>query len=121
MKIWQQLLRDNDPAGMPGDARLEPHDVDTLRHAAVAAARAPRDTSARWQQPLAMAAIIVLMIGVGVIAGRRVNMQEPRRSPVASPPVEAPAEQRQLQFSTPGGTRIIWVFNSEFDVKETIP
>ena len=28
---------------------------------------------------------------------------------------------RQLQFATPGGTRIIWVFDSEFEVKGTLP
>jgi hypothetical protein len=31
------------------------------------------------------------------------------------------AERRQLQFVTPGGTRIIWTFNSEFELSETLP
>jgi hypothetical protein len=29
--------------------------------------------------------------------------------------------RRQLQFATPGGTRIIWVFDSDFEVKGTLP
>ena len=34
----------------------------------------------------------------------------------------APApERQQLQFSTPGGTRIIWVFDPGFEVKGTLP
>jgi hypothetical protein len=33
---------------------------------------------------------------------------------------EASVPNRQLQFLTPGGTRIIWVFNSEFDLKATM-
>ena len=32
-----------------------------------------------------------------------------------------PAERRQLQFATPGGTRIIWTFDPDFSVKETDP
>ena len=40
---------------------------------------------------------------------------------VVSKPDDDRAETRQLQFATPGGTRIIWVFNSEFDLKESIP
>ena len=31
-------------------------------------------------------------------------------------PASAPAEVRQLQFATPGGTRIIWVFNPDFSL-----
>jgi hypothetical protein len=119
MNTWQQLLRDNDPAAAPSEGRLEPQEVDAIRRAAVAAAREPRAPSAGWYQPLAMAAIIVLMIGAGVLAGRRVEVQP--RGPSAAAIPEDPAEQRQLQFSTPGGTRIIWVFNPELDLKETIP
>lgn len=120
MNTWQQLLRDHDPAAGAHEARLEPHDVDALRRAAVAAAREAHPTPRGWYQPLAMAAIIVLMIGAGVIAGRRVEVQTPPPSAAATPS-DSPGEQRQLQFSTPGGTRIIWVFNSEFELKETIP
>jgi hypothetical protein len=35
---------------------------------------------------------------------------------------ESPAPARQqLHFSTPGGTRIIWVFDPGFEVKGTLP
>ena len=120
MNTWQQLLRDNDPAAGPNEARLEVPDVDAIRRAAVAAAREPRATPLRWQQPLAMAALIVLMIGTGVVAGRRAAVRDTLAPPTAAVPADSP-QQQQLQFSTPGGTRIIWVFNSEFDLRETIP
>jgi hypothetical protein len=120
MNTWQQLLRDNDPAAAPGDARLEACDADAIRRAAIAAAREPRPAPLRWQQPLAMAALIVLMIGTGVVAGRRAAVRDTSTGPAVTMPVGSP-QQQQLQFSTPGGTRIIWVFNSEFDLKETIP
>jgi hypothetical protein len=37
--------------------------------------------------------------------------------------VQAPTdgERRQLHFATPGGTRIIWVFDTDFEVKGTLP
>jgi hypothetical protein len=31
------------------------------------------------------------------------------------------AERQQLHFRTPGGTRIIWVFDSQFEAKGTLP
>jgi hypothetical protein len=39
--------------------------------------------------------------------------------PVA--PEQTESGKRQLQFATPGGTRIIWVFDSDFEVKGTLP
>jgi len=61
------------------------------------------------------------MVGAGLFAGRRAAEREHLIVPMG---LEAPApegERRQLQFSTPGGTRIIWVFDSEFQLKETLP
>jgi hypothetical protein len=120
MKTWQTLLREHDPAG---DARLPSHDIEAIRRAAAAAARETRPAAVQWQRPLAMAAVVVLMVGSGVIAGRRAASRQPAVAPAAEPsPAQAGAlEQRQLQFATPGGTRIIWVFNPEFDLKETTP
>jgi hypothetical protein len=117
MKTWQRLLRDHDPAG---DVRLTSDEATTIRAAAVAAAARARPSGISWQRPLAMAAILVLMIGSGVVAGRRAAERD-RQSAATAGPAAAPEERRQLQFSTPGGTRIIWVFNPEFDSKETTP
>jgi hypothetical protein len=30
-------------------------------------------------------------------------------------------DRRQLQFSTPGGTRIIWIFDQNFRLQESMP
>jgi hypothetical protein len=121
MNTWQQLLRDHDPAAAPNEARLDVHEVEAIRRTAIAAAREPRPAPLRWKQPLAMAALIVVMIGTGVVAGRRAALRGTPTSPTATIPIESPQQQQQLQFSTPGGTRIIWVFNSEFEMRETIP
>ena len=121
MNTWQSLLKDNDPGA---DARLAAPQADAIRRAAVAAAREPRAVPLRWQSPLAMAAVVALMIATGVVAGRRSAIHDAAGAPgdvaVGATPAD-PAEPRQLQFATPGGTRIIWVFNPEFALKETTP
>jgi hypothetical protein len=115
MKTWQTLLRDGDPAA---DAQLPAADVDRMRRVVVAAAREPRPSPFPWYQPLAMAALVVIMIGLGAAVGHRADWDVPRPSAAG---LHEEAERRQLQFVTPGGTRIIWTFNSEFDLNETVP
>jgi hypothetical protein len=67
-----------------------------------------------WPHPLAIAATVVLTMAAGVVAGRR--LPPPREAPaIARADAAAPAARRQLQFATPGGTRVIWVFNPEFE------
>jgi hypothetical protein len=117
MTTLRARLSEGDPAA---GAELSSRDVQELRRLITAAAERP-EAMALGLQPLAVAALIVLMIGVGLIGGRRVSEREYRIVPAA---VEVPAresERRQLQFSTPGGTRIIWVFDSEFQLKDTTP
>ena len=116
MTTWQTLLRDGDPAA---DARLSVDDVAAMRRAVIVAAREPRPEGWAWQRPLAMAMALVMMIASGIVAGRRAAIDEATGPPPAVTADEP--ERRQLQFSTPGGTRIIWVFNSEFALKVTTP
>jgi hypothetical protein len=118
---WRALLR----AAVDGDAdadaeALAPKEVLAMRRTVVAAAR---DTSPDilWQRPLAIAATVLLMIGMGAAAGRRFEMHEPAAVVPAEQARPAGGGQLQLQFATPGGTRIIWVFNSELDLKATMP
>ncbi len=118
MKTWQSLLRENDPGA---EARLAPEVADAMRRAAVAHAHEPRPIRLNWQRPLAMAAILVLMVGWGLVEGRRAARRDAAVAPAVVELADPASEQRQLQFATPGGTRIIWVFNSEFALKETIP
>jgi hypothetical protein len=118
MKDLEALWRDGDPAA--GDDGLSPGQVDLMRRQIVNAARQPDVLRTPWRQPLAVAAMIALTIAVGIIAGQRFPLRgttgEERTTPAAPG-----AERRQLQFSTPGGTRIIWVFDPDFHVKETLP
>lgn len=107
----RKQLRDTDPI------RIEPPlpvaEIDTMRRkiVAVAAARSHE----RSQQLLRVAIAIGLVCGLVptmlfLIRGR------PAGAPIASPQI---GEQRQLQFTTPGGTRIIWVLNPNFHLGGT--
>ena len=118
MKYLKTVLREGDPAATDEGLSLE--QVHALRRAMLNAARRPDVVRTPWQRPLAVAAMIALTVGAGIFTGQRLAQTPAGRldSPAAAAPEEG---RRQLQFSTPGGTRIIWVFDPEFSVKETVP
>ena len=117
MKDLRTMLREADPAAV--DQGLTPDQIVAMRRKIVNAASRPDVARTPWQQPLAVAAMVVLTVAAGVFAGQRLADMQPA---LVDHPGTAPVEgRRQLQFSTPGGTRIIWVFDPEFSVKETVP
>ena len=127
MTDWRTLLREVDTRNE--DERLSEDDVESMRRAMLAAAAkaVPERERALWMRPLLVAATVVAMVAVGVLAGRRLDLPAPPENPPAqaessadSPGVGIGEPNRQLQFLTPGGTRIIWVFNSDFDMKATV-
>jgi hypothetical protein len=114
---WRDLLRTADAAG---ETALSPEAAASIRRSVVAAVDREPAWAPAWPRAWAVAATIVLMIAAGVGAGRRLPPGEPVASNAAHAWQPA-AERRQLHFSTPGGTRIIWVFNSELELKGTTP
>jgi hypothetical protein len=70
-----------------------------------------------WPRPLLVGATVAVTLVGGVMVGRWVTWRDARtvsiRPQAASAGVSAP--RRQLQFATPGGTRIIWVFDPDFN------
>jgi hypothetical protein len=105
------------------DHRLPVDDAAAMRRLVVASVRPLTDgrSAASWFQPLAVAATLVAMIAGGVAIGHRFD----DRASIGAirtddlPPGQEPDGARQLHFSTPGGTRIIWIFNSNLDLKTT--
>ena len=125
MTDWRTLLRDVDTEN---EERLSDDDVESMRRAMLAAAAqaAPERERGLWMRPLVVAATVVAVVAVGVLAGRRFDLPAAPQNP---PPQAESGESRggrigepnrQLQFLTPGGTRIIWVFNADFDMKATV-
>ncbi len=107
------------------DERLPVDDVAAMRQLVLASVRTgPEDRRApSWLQPLAVAATVVGMIAAGIAAGQRFEPRPGTGGTAAGadddPADAAPAGGRQLHFSTPGGTRIIWIFNSDLDLTTT--
>jgi hypothetical protein len=119
MTDLRERLRDADPLAHEGAMSAE--HADAIRRVVVAAGRRTRHEATFWPRPLWVAATVALTLSAGIIAGRRLSVPESNvhpgptdtRSTIASSPTAG--ERRQVQFATPGGTRIIWVLNAEFN------
>jgi hypothetical protein len=112
--------------------QLSADEAQAMRRIVVAAVRddAPVRAASMWmRRPVVVAAAIVAVISVGIVTGLRMDLMN--REPTTHLGPEAAAidtattanvetPSRQLQFVTAGGTRIIWVFNSELDLKATL-
>ena len=108
-------LRAGDP--LIDEPAMSPADVDAMRRAIVAAADRSAQSPAWWPPMLALVATAAAMV-IAVVGARVRVKQVPRRPPAPAAIESASATstgRRQLQFSTPGGTRVIWVFDPEFN------
>ena len=123
MTDLKRLLTDGDPVRKEGE--LSPADASRMRRLIVAAAPEPSVVRTPWQRPFAIAVIGALVAVVGAIAGHRRTVDLPATQ--ATEPLAAIGgssiadERRQLQFATPGGTRIIWIFDQNLRLQESMP
>jgi hypothetical protein len=113
-----QQLRDADP--LIHEPGLSPEDMLKIRQAVVAAARQSGFRGRAWR-PALMAAVAMLALAAVVGVNRRRSHEftaltvREADGVLGTEPGRASAARRQLQFSTPGGTRVIWVFDSRFE------
>jgi hypothetical protein len=122
-----ELRRDmRDALREADDERLSVDEVAAMRRVVLASVRTAdeRESAWAWLRPLAVAATVVMMIAVGIAAGQRFDARATRAAATSGGEHDVPADREpggasQLQFSTPGGTRIIWIFNSDLDLKTT--
>ena len=108
LEALETLLRATDP--LAREQGLSEAEVQTLRQKVVLAALAPRP--GWWPGAVAVAGSVIVALVVGVLAGIRLA---PGISESPQPAVIA-QESRQLQFETPGGTRVVWVLNPALDL-----
>lgn len=111
MNDWQTLLRDADAP----DVRLDPAVALRIRNTVVHAALDAAAERSPWGVRLALAGFAALVMALSAIPLSRAA------APNAPPLAPVAGERRQIQFSTPGGTRIIWELNPRFDLTETTP
>jgi hypothetical protein len=129
MNDWRTRLRDAD-AGRQHDTPAD--DVRKVRNAVLAAAhQAPPRTIPAWRRPLVIATAVLVIVGASAATvtqltrGKSVSTELPKATAVAGSGAgeepNTPMDRQQLQFATPGGTRIVWVFDPSFEVKGTLP
>ncbi len=112
-------LRAADP--LIDDRAMSAADVEAMRRTVVAAADRSAQSPAWWPPMLAVVATAAAMV-IAVVGARVREHDRPAPAPVRSggastAAADSPttAGRRQLQFATPGGTRVIWVFDPEFN------
>jgi hypothetical protein len=122
------LLRAADPLRDDSEGEgLSSEDAQAIRQAMLRTHAAIPDVAgmrAIWRRPLPLAAAAALIASVTGIVGDRFLSRPEFHEPVstaAAPVASGDAEKRQLQFATPGGTRIIWVFDDNLRLQEPIP
>lgn len=99
-KPLREILRRGDPARPMAREEAERIRGAVLREAARSAG--PEPARSHWGMVIAMASAVVLAVGLGW-GLFYVRPEEP----------EELVRSRQIQFETPGGTRIIWVLRPE--------
>jgi hypothetical protein len=117
------LLNDGDPL-REGEG-LAPVDVERMRRVIVSAAQESAPVRTPWLRPFAITAVGALLVVVASMTGDRVVIA-PAPAPATPDPLAAvggggDGERRQLQFATPGGTRIIWIFDQNLRLQESMP
>ena len=104
-------LRDADP--LAREPRLSAVDAEVMRRAMIAATEERRATSTLWPGPMLVTTTIAVTLAVGVLARRWLppprGVSSVRSSGSGASIGTAPqvSARRQLQFATPGGTRVI--------------
>jgi hypothetical protein len=109
MKSLRTRLQEGDPVAH--EPPLSRADADRLRRAVFEAGvtAAPRVKMRHRRAWAAVGAVAVMAAAAGVSRWSHA-IRDDRAAPSG---VRVDSSSRQLQFATPGGTRVIWVFSSD--------
>jgi hypothetical protein len=101
----ERRLRDADPLNHEPD--LSTATTQAIRQHVISAG--PATSQSKWfPNPVLLAVTIVAAITLGTLVGR---FESEHEKPAAL--TSTPKSERQLQFETPGGTRIVWFLKSD--------
>ena len=117
MKTLAEWMREGDPVAR--DPRLSDDECATLRRRLVQEASGRARRRLGWREPLTLAGALALLMRAAVMTEHSHRAPAPPDSESLARPARS-AERRQLQFATPGGTRIIWTFDPDFSLKEPV-
>jgi len=113
MKDLKQLLAEGDP--VTRERGMSDADLRAMRRTIVLEAGLETAPASWWPRPLALAAALAACLALGIGIGLRLGDGDSSSSP--SRPVRPARDvRRQLQMTSPGGTRIIWTFHQELDL-----
>jgi hypothetical protein len=128
MTDWRTRLRDADRAL---ERDVEPQVSQRIRRRVLAAVPVTPAAVPAWSRTFAATAAALTLVCVALLTtlqgGARLADDTAVRVDPADPALESTTDEssatarQQLHFSTPGGTRIIWVFDPGFEVKGTLP
>jgi hypothetical protein len=124
MTDWRIRLRDADRAL---DAEVDPDAAERVRQSVLATSRASLPETRSWSRTFVAAAATLALVCVALLTALQdvkvAPVQKGTTADIGDPALDSPStpDRQQLQFSTPGGTRIIWVFDPGFEVKGTLP
>ena len=118
MKLKQYLV-DGDPVAR--ERELDARDAQTIRARILVDARNQPATAPAlwWLRPAAVAGGLAVCLAAGIGIGLRINDREPLGpATVVGRPLQGRQSPppRQLQFATPGGTRIVWTFHEKLEL-----
>ena len=122
MTDWRTHLREafgNSDVENTHEDMLSADAARAMRRVVVSAIQVDAEAQFSWRNPLAVGAVLTLMIISGVVAGRWIPVSVDEQAVVMRNVPDAD-ERRQVQFSTPGGTRIIWTIDPKFQLNEVI-
>ena len=100
---------------------LSVDDAQAMRRTIVVTARDVAAIVPLWRRPFAFAAVATALAIVSGIVGHRSRAATTSTAAVVADGAASDVDCRQLQFSTPGGTRIIWVFDDNVRFQESMP
>ena len=121
LKAADPLREDSAEVGLTSD------EAQAIRRAMIAAIPTTVEAASIWRRPLFVAVAATVLVGVTGIVGHRfgsrsaVAPETPSEIHAQAQPAGGGSERRQLQFSTPGGTRIIWIFDDRLRLQEPMP
>ncbi len=116
MNDIRNLLRETDPVAR--EPRPSPETLTEMRRAVLAVARMTPATPV-WGRQLTLAASLTVMVLAAVVAASRVPSAPSGPDASSSVPTAVSGQGTQVQFSTPGGTRIVWTLDPGFQLGET--